>query len=134
MKKTYSILLAIFVFFMLSGCKTIPENLTMNDVEKSFQAEDLQFTVQLGTSDPAPNSVINKIAPTSIFKMDDEHLIKVYLYPSASEMKKGLEAFNKEILKDVTYGLKESAFPAKNAIFISKWVTDKELQAIDKLK
>jgi hypothetical protein len=127
-------MLAIIVLLMLSGCKPSHENLTINDVEKTFQAEGLQFIVQPGASEPALNKVYNKISSTSIFKMDDGRLISAYLYPSAIEMKKGLEEFKKEQSKDVTYGLKESAFPTKNAIFITKMLTDKEQQAIDKLK
>jgi hypothetical protein len=132
LKKTYSILLALIVLLMLSGCKQASENLTIQDVEKTFQAE--RFTQQPGASEPTLNKVYNKTTPTSIFKMEDGRLISVYLYPSAIEMKKGLEEFEKEQSKDVGYELKNSAFPAKNAIFIYKMITDKELKAIDKLK
>jgi hypothetical protein len=134
LKKTYSIMLAIIVLLMLSGCKPSHENLTINDVEKTFQAEGLRFIVQPGASVPALNKVYNKTVPTTTFKMEDGHFITVYLYESAIEMKKGLEEFKKDQLKDVTYGLKESAFPTKNAIFITKMLIDKEKQAIDKLK
>jgi hypothetical protein len=94
----------------------------------------LRFTVQPGATEPTQNKVYNKISPTSIFKMDDGRLLTAYLYPSAIEMKKGLEEFYKERSKDVGYGLKESAFPIKNAIFITYMLTDKVQQAIDKLK
>lgn len=58
---------------------------------------------------------------------------KVYIYPTADEMKKGLE-FQDEQSKDLNFGLKETTFQAKNVLFISKGLAETDVRAIDKVR
>jgi hypothetical protein len=81
--------------------------------------------------------VYNQVVPATILKMDNgfrDGLLKVYIYPTADEMKKGLREFQDEQSKDLNFGLKETTFQAKNVLFISKWLVESDVHAIDKLK
>jgi hypothetical protein len=81
--------------------------------------------------------VYNQVVPATILKMDNgfrDGLLKVYIYPTADEMKKGLREFQDEQSKDLNFGLKETTFQAKNVLFISKGLAETDVRAIDKLK
>jgi hypothetical protein len=120
--------------FVLSGCVNGTKTLTLYDVEKSFNSVGTKYTEQ---TPPFDSKLYNKVAPKAILKMDygfSDGLLKLYIYPSADEMKKGLREFQDEQSKDLTYGLKESTFQAKNVLFISKGLVETDLHAIDKLK
>ncbi|CAM3295350.1 hypothetical protein PALU110988_14245 [Paenibacillus lupini] len=127
---------AIGLLFLLSGCSE-SHNLTINDIESSFTKAGVKYTEQLGPSEVKKSVVYNGTAPALILHTDEdlrEEGLKVYLYTSDDERKKGLEQFQEEQSKDLTYGMKETAMYVHNAMFVSFSYTEEEWAAIKKLK
>lgn len=126
---------SLIALLLLSGCSSTNSNstLTIQDVESSFQAKGLTFTsTSIANVDMTE---YNHIAPTEIINFEENDLsneeVKVYVYSSAEAMKKGLQAFQDEIAKDLTYGLKDSVYTRKNIMVIGKWFSDDMIEAIN---
>jgi hypothetical protein len=131
-----AIFVAIGLLFLLSGCSE-SRKLTVSDIESSFTKAGVKYTEQLGPSEVKRNMVYNGAAPAVILHTDDDLRgsgIKVYLYTSDNERKKGLGEYQEELNKDITYGMKETAMYVHNAMFVSFSYTEEEMKAIKKLR
>ncbi|MGO4107843.1 hypothetical protein [Paenibacillus sp. YAF4_2] len=136
MRYSKAIFVAIGLLFLLTGCSE-SHKLTINDIESSFTKAGVKYTEQLGPSEAKKSMVYNGTAPAVILHTDGdfrEEGLKVYLYTSDVERKKGLEQFQEEQSIDLTYGMKETAMYAHNVMFVSFSYTEAEWTAIKKLK
>lgn len=136
MRYSKAIFIGIGLLFLLSGCSE-RHKLTVNDIESSFTKAGVKYTEQLGSSEVKKIMVYNGTAPVVILHTVDDLRgdgIKVYLYTSDEERKKGLGEYQEELNKDMTYGMKETALYAHNVMFVSFSYTEAEMKAIKKLK
>lgn len=134
MKKTLFLSFMILLF-LVTGCTNNHKILSINDVEKSLQSKGLEIT------DYQERSDIKKyynVSPDKIYKVEENdqlnQIIKVYIYPSAPEMEKGLKEFRDEQSKDLTYGQKDIAFTVNNIMLIGRTFSENTVLAINSIQ